>query len=437
MIPNIISHKIRPQAREILQKVADFVQNDCLPAEAIFHAQIHTDGRRWKQVPPILDELKSKAKKLGLWNLFLHSHYKEGAGLTNVEYALMAEIMGRCPISSEAMNCSAPDTGNMEVFAKYGSEAQKQKWLIPLLNGDIRSAFAMTERFVASSDATNIQTSIVKDGNEYVINGQKWWISGAGDPRCAVYLVMGKTNPNHKSPYKQQSIIIVPAGTAGVKIVRPMHVLGFDDAPHGHMEMVFENCRVPAENIILSEGRGFEIIQGRLGPGRIHHCMRSIGVAERALDLMITRVTNPSRKTFGKHLYQHGTIVADIAKSRMEIDSARLVVLNAADKIDQQDAKAALREIAMAKVIVPNMALNVIDRAMQSFGAEGICQDQILAEFWAGIRTLRYADGPDEVHTAQLGKIELRRAPELHEKYSVIKQKSDNLLKNSSIKSHL
>ncbi|OLL26986.1 putative acyl-CoA dehydrogenase IBR3 [Neolecta irregularis DAH-3] len=419
-IPNIISQKVRPQAREILQKVGDFVDNDCLPAEELFHAQIRTDERRWKEFPPVMEELKSKAKKLGLWNLFLHSHYKEGAGLTNVEYALMAEIMGRCPISSEAMNCSAPDTGNMEVFAKYGSEAQKQKWLTPLLTGDIRSAFAMTERFVASSDATNIQTSMVKEGNEYVINGQKWWISGAGDPRCAVYLVMGKTNPKHDNPYKQQSIIIVPAETPGVTILRPMHIFGFDDAPHGHMEMAFENCRVPAENLILGEGRGFEIIQGRLGPGRIHHCMRSIGVAERALDLMIARVTHPQRKTFGKFLYQHGKIVADIAKSRMEIDAARLVVLNAADKIDQQNAKAALREIAMAKVIVPNTTLNVIDCAMQSFGAEGICQDQILAEFWTGIRTLRYADGPDEVHTAQLGKIELRRAPELYATYRIL-----------------
>lgn len=373
--------------------------------------------------------------------------YAEGAGLTNVEYALIAELTGRCPkLAPEAMNCSAPDTGNMgneskdpkvllvlncflfsEVFAKYGTPAQKEQWLKPLLDGKIRSAFAMTEPRVASSDATNIETSIRREGNQYVINGLKWWISGAGDPRCSVYLVMGKTDPDNKEKHSQQSLVIVPAGTPGITVVRPMKVFGFDDAPEGHCEIIFENVRVPLENIILGEGRGFEVIQGRLGPGRIHHCMRCIGMAERALDLMLARVTDGTRRTFGKVLAEHGTIVSDIATSRIEIDQVRYLVLSAARKIDQAKAKGALKEIGMAKIAAPNMLSNVVDRAMQAHGAAGISQDTPLASFFAAARTLRYADGPDEVHRNQIGKVELRRAEEVAAKIKAQKEKSSRL----------
>ncbi|RUP47655.1 hypothetical protein BC936DRAFT_145480 [Jimgerdemannia flammicorona] len=301
----------------------------------------------------------------------------------------------------------------MEVFAKYGTPAQKEKWLKPLLDGKIRSAFAMTEKKVASSDATNIETSIQRVGNEYVINGLKWWISGAGDPRCAVYLVMGKSDPKNKEKHRQQSLIIVPADTPGITVVRPMTVFGYDDAPEGHCEILFKDVRVPVENMVLGEGRGFEVIQGRLGPGRIHHCMRCIGVAERALDLLLARVTDPSRRTFGKLLAEHGTVVADIAKSRMDIDQARFLVLNAAKRIDEVKAKGAMKEIGMAKAVVPTMLLTVLDRAMQAHGAGGVSQDFILARSYAQARTLRYADGPDEVHIAQIGKVELRRAAEV------------------------
>ncbi|CAO3621438.1 unnamed protein product [Mucor hiemalis] len=376
-----------------------------------------------------MEELKAKARALGLWNLFLGREYAEGAGLTNVEYSLIAELTGRSPhIAPESMNCSAPDTGNMEVFAKYGTPAQKEKWLKPLLDGKIRSAFAMTEPRVASSDATNIETAIRREGNEYVINGLKWWISGAGDPRCAVYLLMGKTDPDNKNPHRQQSIVIVPADTPGITVVRPMMVFGFDDAPEGHCEIVFKDVRVPVENIILGEGRGFEVIQGRLGPGRIHHCMRCIGMAERSLELMLNRVTDPTRKTFGKTLAEHGTIVHNITMSRLEIDQARFLVLNAAKKIDEAKAKGALKEIGMAKIVAPNMLLRVVDRAMQAHGAAGISQDTPLAKFFAGGRTLKFADGPDEVHIAQVGKVELRRAAEIAAKLKSQKEKSDVLV---------
>ncbi|KAM3586224.1 hypothetical protein VKS41_002751 [Umbelopsis sp. WA50703] len=389
--------------------------------------------QRWKVIPPVIEDLKKKARSLGLWNLFLGRDYQEGAGLTNLEYALIAELTGRCPhIAPEAMNCSAPDTGNMEVFAKYGSPAQKKKWLEPLLQGKIRSAFAMTEKRVASSDATNIETHIQRVGNEYVINGLKWWISGAGDPRCAVYLVMGKTDPDNKNPHRQQSIIIVPADTPGVTVVRPMHIFGYDDAPEGHCEIIFKDVRVPAENMVLGEGRGFEIIQGRLGPGRIHHCMRSIGMAERALDYMLARVTDPSRRTFGKYLYEHGTIVSDIAQSRMDIDQARFMVLNAAKRIDEVKAKGAMKEIGMAKAIVPKMLGTVLDRAIQSHGAAGLSQDFPLAKWYAGSRTLRFADGPDEVHIAQIGKVELRRANDVKAAFEKRDKASSELLKKQS-----
>jgi len=326
----------------------------------------------------------------------------------------MAEVMGRTgQLGPESTNCSAPDTGNMEVLARYGSTEQKEQWLAPLLNGEIRSAFAMTEKGVASSDATNIGTSIRQVGNDIVINGHKWWISGATDARCAVHLVVGKSDPQNKNRYFQQSIVVVPANTPGVKIVRPMHVFGYDDAPEGHAEIIYDNVRVPLGNLVAGWGRGFEILQGRLGPGRIHHCMRSIGAAEVALEIMLQRVTDPTRQTFGKHLYEHGTIVEAIGRSRAEIDGARLLVLSAAHQIDKVRAKGATKDIGIAKYVVPTMTLGVIDRAIQSFGAEGVSQDTPLAKMWASLRTLRLADGPDEVHVQQIGKKELERAASL------------------------
>ncbi|PRP79253.1 hypothetical protein PROFUN_13046 [Planoprotostelium fungivorum] len=417
VIPSLVEDKVSPRAKDILQKVYRFVQDECIPAETAFFAQVKPDMKngRWTSYPAIIEDLKAKARAHNppLWNLFLHKGYPEGPGLSNLEYALMAEIMGTCYIASEAMNCAAPDTGNMEVFAKYGTPEQKKEWLVPLLDGKIRSAFAMTERFVASSDATNIRTAITTQGDDYVINGRKWWISGAGDPRCKVLLVMGKTDPNNASPHKQQSLVIVPADAPGITYVRPMHVFGEDSAPHGHMEILFENVRVPKRNIILGEGRGFEVIQGRLGPGRIHHCMRTIGIAEVSLDLLINRIFDKDRKVFGKHLFQHGTVQGDVADCRMEIEQARWLVLNAADKIDRAGAKNAMKEIALAKVVVPKMALKVIDRAQQVHGAEGICQDSKLPMLWIHTRTLRYADGPDETHRAQIGRLEMKRAPQV------------------------
>ncbi|KAI9250601.1 acyl-CoA dehydrogenase/oxidase [Sporodiniella umbellata] len=426
---NLIDLKsLSPKFQELYAKAKDFVENDCIPAEKLFELQLGTNENRWKVIPPVLEELKKKARSLGLWNLFLGKEYPEGAGLSNVEYGLIAELTGRCPrLAPEAMNCSAPDTGNMEVFAKYGTPAQKKRWLEPLMDGKIRSAFAMTEPRVASSDATNIETHIRREGQDYVINGLKWWISGAGDPRCAVYLVMGKSDPDNKNKHRQQSIVIVPADTPGVTVVRPMKVFGFDDAPEGHCEIVFKDVRVPVENIVLGEGRGFEVIQGRLGPGRIHHCMRCIGMAERSLDLMIARVTDPSRRTFGKILVGHGSIVSDIARSRIDIDQARFLVLSAAQKIDQAQAKGALKEIGMAKIVAPSMLGTVVDRAIQAHGAAGISQDFPLAHFFAASRTLRFADGPDEVHLAQVGKVELRRAADLVEKIKVQKDQADHL----------
>ncbi|CAG7849373.1 Acyl-CoA dehydrogenase family member 10 Short=ACAD-10 [Serendipita indica DSM 11827] len=428
----MVEDKFSPYAKETLAKLVDFVHNELEPARKVWEAQLPADPvQRWKTVIPITEELKLKAKQRGLWNLFLSKkHYPEfGVPLTNLEYAVMAEILGRCgQFGSESVNCSAPDTGNMEVLAKYGTPEQQKKWLIPLLNGEIRSAFSMTEKGVASSDATNIQTSIRRDGDSIVINGHKWWISGAGDPRCKLHIVMGKSDPDNKNKYLQQSVVLVPPETPGVKIVRPMHVFGYDDAPEGHCEVIYDNVRVPLSNLVLGWGRGFEIIQGRLGPGRIHHCMRSIGAAQYALDLMIQRVTDPSRKTFGKFLYQHGTIISDIAKSRAEIEASRLLVLSAAHQIDKFQAKGALKEIGIAKFVVPQMAATVIDRAIQSYGAEGISQDTPLAKLAAGMRTLRFADGPDEVHIQQIGRRELERAKRLHELTAEIKKKEAALL---------
>ncbi|KAF8528869.1 acyl-CoA dehydrogenase NM domain-like protein [Hysterangium stoloniferum] len=432
----LIEDKFTPFGKETLAKLLSFVENEVLPAARIAEAQLPEDERRWKTVIPIVEELKVKARKIGLWNLFLSkAHYpRHGVPLTNLEYAVMAEILGRGGhIASESVNCSAPDTGNMEVLARYGSPQQQEKWLLPLLNGEIRSAFAMTERFVASSDATNIKTSIRKEGHDIVINGHKWWISGAGDPRTKLHLVMGKSDPSNTDSHRQQSIVIVPADAPGVKIIRPMKVFGYDDAPEGHCEIIYDNVRVPLENLVLGWGRGFEIIQGRLGPGRIHHCMRSIGVAQRALDLMIERVTDPTRKTFGKYLYEHGTVVADIATSRAEIESARLLVLSTALQIDKVKAKGALKEIGIAKFVVPLMAGRVVDRAIQSFGAEGVSQDTFLARAAAGLRTLRLAD----VHIQQVGQRELRRATKLKMRSAEVKKKEAALWEKSGLKARL
>ena len=348
-------------------------------------------------------------------------HYAESPGFTNLEYGLMAEYLGKSRLASEAVNCAAPDTGNMEVLAKYGNEAQKNQWLKPLMDGKIRSAFLMTEPDIASSDATNIKLDMRREGNEYVLNGSKWWSSGAGDPRCHLYIVMAKSDPQNNDKYKQQSVILVPHDTPGITIHRMLSVYGYDDAPHGHGHISFNNVRVPVSNIVLGPGRGFEIIQGRLGPGRIHHAMRAIGAAENALDWMLMRINDPKKTPFGKQLKEHGVIIEWVARSRIEIDAARLIVLNAAIKIDQGGAKSALKEIAQAKVLVPNMALAVIDRAVQSFGAAGVSQDTPLAGTWANIRTLKLADGPDEVHLQQLGRNENKRAPQVTA--TILKQK--------------
>jgi acyl-CoA dehydrogenase len=390
---------------KLQKKLNEFMEEYVYPNEKTYEEQLNAQESRWSGVPPIMEELKEKAKKEGLWNLFLpDSEY--GAGLTNLEYAPLCEIMGRSLIAPEVFNCSAPDTGNMEVLVRYGTEEQKKKWLIPLLNGEIRSCFSMTEPDVASSDATNIQASIIRDGDEYVINGRKWWSSGAGDPRCKVAIVMGKTNPEAPR-HEQQSMIIVPLDTPGVKIERLLPVFGYDHAPHGHAEITYDNVRVSAENLIWDEGKGFAIAQGRLGPGRIHHCMRLIGAAERALEELCKRVQQ--RVAFGKLLSSQGVIQDWIANSRIEIEQARLLTLKAAYMMDTVGNKEAKMEIAMIKVVAPNMALRVIDRAIQAFGAAGVSDDFPLAAQWANARTLRIADGPDEVHRAQIAKLELRK----------------------------
>ncbi|KAI4229899.1 MAG: hypothetical protein L6R36_000545 [Xanthoria steineri] len=433
-IPIIARFAVSDRAKETLNLVEKFVEEECIPADTVFHSQIGEGHKRWTTYPPVIDYLKARARKLGLWNLFLpKNHFKEGAGFSNLEYGLMAEWLGKSRTASEATNCAAPDTGNMEVLAKYGNDAQKKEWLAPLLEGKIRSAFLMTEPDVASSDATNITLTMKRQGNEYVLNGTKWWSSGAGDPRCKVYIVMGKSDPSNHDSYKQQSVILVAAGTPGVAVQRVLSVYGYDDAPHGHAQIKFENVRVPASNIVLGEGRGFEIIQGRLGPGRIHHAMRSIGAAERALEWMIARVNDTRKKTFGKPLSEHGVLLEWIAKSRLEIDAARLIVLNAAIKIDESNAKGALKEIAEAKVMVPQMALTVIDRAVQAYGGAGVCQDTPLANMWAQIRTLRIADGPDEVHLQQMGKNENKRHRDIVEKLKVQKEKADHLLNEHGV----
>ena len=388
------------KTKELQKRLQRFMDEHIYPNERRFHQEVERD--RWKPTK-IVEELKPKARAAGLWNLFLPDD-SDGAGLTNLEYAPLCEIMGRCHWAPEVFNCSAPDTGNMEVLARYGSPEQKEKWLKPLLAGEIRSCFAMTEPDVASSDATNIASSILRDGSEYVINGRKWWTSGAGDPRCKIAIFMGKTDPS-AAKHKQQSMILVPMDAPGVKIERLLHVFGYDHAPHGHGEVTFKNVRVPATNMLLGEGRGFEIAQGRLGPGRIHHCMRCIGVAERALETMCKRVQ--SRVVFGKPLAEQGTIRADIAVSRIEIEQARLLTLKAAHMMDTVGNKAARAEIAMIKIAAPNVALRVLDRAIQAHGGAGVSNDTFLAAAWAGVRTLRLADGPDEVHAESIARFEL------------------------------
>jgi acyl-CoA dehydrogenase len=390
------------KVKKLQEKLNDFMNENVYKNEDVYKKQVE-EGGRWC-IPAIMEELKAKAKTEGLWNLFLPDS-DLGASLTNVEYAPLCEIMGRSPIGPEVFNCSAPDTGNMEVLVRYGTEDQKRKWLEPLLNGEIRSSFAMTEPDVASSDASNIQGRIEKDGDDYIINARKWWTSGAMDPRCKIMIFMGKTDP-HADKYKQQSMILVPMDTNGVKVLRHLPVFGYDHAPHGHAEVDFSNVRVPASNMLLGEGRGFEIAQGRLGPGRIHHCMRMIGQAERALELMINRAK--SRVAFGKPISEQGVVMEAIADSRAEIEQTRLLVLKAAYMMDTVGNKFARKEIAMIKVIAPNMATRVIDRAIQIHGGGGVTSDFPLSYAYGHARTLRLADGPDEVHRMTIAKLELR-----------------------------
>ncbi len=397
-----------PKVRDLQARVGAFMQQHVYPAEARFETEMNAAraaGNAW-QPAPVMEELKSRAKAEGLWNLFLpESQY--GAGLTNLEYAPLAEIMGRSPIGAEPFNCSAPDTGNMETLVRYATPEQQRQWLLPLLDGSIRSGFAMTEPAVASSDATNIAARIERDGDHYVVNGRKWWTSGANDPRCKVLIFMGKTDPQHVNRHQQQSMILVPMDTPGVTVLRHLPVFGYDDAPHGHAEVDFSNVRVPVDNMLLGEGRGFEIAQGRLGPGRIHHCMRTIGRAERALEDMCQRALQ--RTAFGRKLADQGVTRERIANARILIDQARFLVLHAAWKMDKAGNKGARQEIAMIKVAAPAMALQVIDWAMQVHGGAGMSEDFGLARAYAGIRTLRFADGPDEVHRNAIAKIELGR----------------------------
>ena len=406
--------ELSSRAEQMRVELIDFMEEYVYPAEKEVGDYLENAESRWTS-PPIIEELKQKAKGKGLWNLF-YADDKYGKGLTNYEYAHLCEIMGRSMIAPEIFNCNAPDTGNMEVLIKYGNEEQKQRWLTPLLEGEIRSIFSMTEPNVASSDATNIQTEIIRDGDEYVINGKKWWSSSALDPRCKIAIVMGKTDQN-ADKHQQQSMILVPMDTPGVEVKRPLKVFGFDHAPSGHAEIHYNNVRVPVSNLLLGEGRGFEIAQGRLGPGRIHHAMRGIGQAERALDLLIDRAEE--REAFGSKLIDKDVLRAQIAESRIEIEQARLLTLSTAHKIDQYGAKGARKEIAMIKIAVPRVALNVIDRAIEVYGGAGVSQDFPLAEHYAHARTLRIVDGPDQVHIRDVAKLEIRERRNKKSKASV------------------
>ncbi|WP_417539594.1 acyl-CoA dehydrogenase family protein [Marinobacter sp.] len=396
--------ELSDKAKKLQAELTEFMNAYIYPNEETHHQQVAAAENRWAPVP-IIEELKEKAKAAGLWNLFLPES-EFGAGLTNFEYAHLCEIMGRSEMAPEVFNCSAPDTGNMETIARYGNEEQQEQWLKPLLEGKIRSCFSMTEPEVASSDATNIACEIRREGDEYVINGRKWWSSGAMTTTCKIAIVMGKTDPSAPK-HQQQSMILVPLDSPGVKMIRPLTVFGYDHAPHGHAEIHYNNVRVPVSNILLGEGRGFEIAQGRLGPGRIHHCMRTIGVAERALELMCKRVN--AREAFGRSLSEYDSIRKDIARSRIDIEQARLMTLKAAHMMDTVGNKVARQEIAMIKVIAPSMALKVLDRAIQVHGGAGVSQDTFLASAWAKVRTLRLADGPDEVHLDSVAKLELRQ----------------------------
>ncbi|GAC1616467.1 MAG: acyl-CoA dehydrogenase [Vulcanimicrobiaceae bacterium] len=400
----MVTASARPDTADLSARLSAFMRDVVDPGERRYWEQHGAFADRWT-IPPVMEEMKARARDAGLWNLFLPES-ELGAGLTNAQYAPLCEIMGRSAIAPEVFNCNAPDTGNMEVLVRYGTSEQKRTWLEPLLRGEIRSAFAMTEPDVASSDATNVEASIVRDGDEYVIDGKKWWTTGAPDPRCKILILMGKTDPTAPK-HLAQSMVLVPMDAPGVAIVRPLSVFGYDDAPHGHAEMRFDGVRVPANNVILGEGRGFEIAQGRLGPGRIHHCMRLIGAAERALEAMCERVV--ARVAFGKPLAAQGVIGEWIADSRIEIDQARLLTLHAAETMDRAGNKAARAQIAAIKVVAPTMALRVIDRAIQAFGAAGVSADPGLAYAWANARTLRLADGPDEVHRATVAKLELAK----------------------------
>ena len=397
--------ELRPEAVELVEKVKDFIDSEVRPKEHVFHEQINVGKDRWSSYPSVIDDLTEKERAKGLWNLFLPES-EFGAGLSNYEYAHLAEEMGKSHIASEAMNCSAPDTGNMEVIARYGNEQHQEEWLKPLLDGEIRSAFSMTEPGTASSDATNMQATAVLDGDEYVINGEKWWTSGAGDPRCKILIFMCVTNPDNPK-HQRHSMILVPMETEGVEIIKMMHVFGYDDAPHGHAHMKFTNVRVPKENLLLGEGRGFEIAQGRLGPGRIHHCMRAIGAGEVAIELMCKRGMDPNKVAFGKNLAQLGANFDYIAESRIELNAARFLTLDAAVKMDTVGNKIAASEIAQIKVYAPNVALKIIDRAIQIHGGEGVSQLTPLASMYAHMRTLRLADGPDEVHRRAVARYEL------------------------------
>ncbi|HTN26605.1 MAG TPA: acyl-CoA dehydrogenase family protein [Burkholderiales bacterium] len=392
-----------PKVQELRKRLIAFMEEHIYPNDHKWWEHVKGD-KRWEPVP-IIEELKPKARAAGLWNLFLPHSKRAPEGLSNLEYAPLCEIMGRISWSAEVFNCSAPDTGNMETIERYGTEEQKKQWLEPLLEGKIRSAFLMTEPDVASSDATNIQCRIKREGNDYVINGRKWWSSGAGDPRCKIYILMGKTDPDHTSRHQQQSMVLVPAGTKGINILRALHVFGYDDAPHGHMEIELKDVRVPASSVLLGEGRGFEIAQGRLGPGRIHHCMRLIGQSEVALEKMCRRASE--RVAFGRAVAEQGVTRERIAEARIMIDALRFMVLNAAWKMDTVGNKIAKKEIAMIKVMAPNVACQVIDWAMQVHGGGGVCQDFGLASAYAHARTLRFADGPDEVHRNAVAKMEL------------------------------